>query len=144
MGKGRLAYIAICSHFATLCKWKMRSTKQTTLAAGNLTTVHMLDRPYPSAPLAFVRDSPASQTNSMTATKRCVSDLFLPCPLQCLQVDTSHYTDRTALPTRDEFSLSTPPDVPPIVIDDVSLQQKGDVQVQHISHSSARQSNSGE
>ena len=109
----------------------------------------MLDRPYPSAPLALVRDSPASQTNSMTATKRCVSDLFLPCPLQCLQVDTSHYTDRTVLPTPDEFSLSTPPEfplsLPPlIVIDDVVLQQKGDVQVQAISHSSARQSDSGE
>ena len=97
----------------------------------------------------FVRDSPASQTNSMTATKRCVSDLFLPCPLQCLQVDTSHYTECTALPTHDEFSLSTPPDVPQslpplIVIDDVVLQQKGDVQIQLISHSSSRQSDSGE
>ena len=116
----------------------MRSTKQATLA-GNHITVHMLDRPYPSAPLVFVRDSPASQTNSMTATKRCVSDLFLPGPLQCLQVDTSHYTDCSTLPTPDEFSLSTPPDVPQslphlILIDDVALQQKGNVQVQHISH----------
>ena len=109
----------------------------------------VLEHPFPSAPLAFARDSLASQTNSMIANKRCVSDLFLPCPLQRLQVDTSHFTECTALPTPEEFSQPTPPEFPQsppplIVINDVVLQQKGDVGVQHISHSSGHQSDSGE
>ena len=86
----------------------------------------------------------------MTATKRCVTDLFLPCSLQCLQVDTSHYTEGITLTISDEFSLSTPPDIsqytPPLIVsDEVVLQHNhSDVQVQPISHLLNRPSNSGE
>ena len=69
--------------------------------------------------------------------------------LQHLQADTSHYTECTALPTSEELRQSTPPEFPQsrpprIVVDDVGLQQKGDVNKQPISHLSGRQSDSGE
>ena len=85
----------------------------------------------------------------MTATHRCVTDLFLPCSLQHLKVATSHYTEGTALPTSDECSRSAPPNVPqsppPLyVIDKVALQQNESVEEQPPSHLSGHQPNTGE